>query len=125
SPGYLEALGARIVEGRDFTWDDTESTSPVAIVNRAFMRQHFPDREAIGFAIPGSSHEQLYTIVGVIDDIRLDGPTVATRPAFYAPMTQRSQATFFHRVNLVVRTTDDPLALAGTLGEVVRATDAR
>lgn len=125
SPGYLEALGARIVEGRDFTWDDTESTSPVAIVNRAFMRQHFPDHEAIGFAIPGSSHERLYTIVGVIDDIRLDGPTVATRPAFYAPMTQRSQATFFHRVNLVVRTTDDPLALAGTLREVVRATDAR
>src|SRR5690606_27878466 len=34
-------------------------------------------------------------------------------------------ATFFHRVNLVVRTTGDPLALAGVVRDLVRTTDDR
>ena len=121
SPGYLEALGARIVEGRGFTWDDTASGRPVAVVNRAFMRRYFPDRDAIDFNVPGSSQ----TVVGVVDDVRLEGPTAEAAPAFYASMMQREQATFFHRVNLVVRTTGDPLALAGVVRDVVRATDDR
>ena len=120
SPGYLEALGATIVEGRGLTWDDREGRPGAALVNRAFVSRYLAGREPLGLM-----SSALGTIVGVVDDVRLSGPTAVAGPAVYVSVLQRAQATFFDRVNLVVRTTGDPLAIAGGVRDVVRATDDR
>lgn len=121
SPGYLESIGSRIVEGRNMTWDDRGSTLPVAVVNESFMRRYYPDRDAIGLLIPGAG----YTVVGVAADVRLEGPTQPAQPALYVSLLQRTQATFFNRVNVVVRSSGDPMALSGALREAVHDTDTR
>jgi hypothetical protein len=47
TPGYFEAMGMKLVAGRSFTVDDRSTSERVAIVNRAFVRQYFPDRDPL------------------------------------------------------------------------------
>jgi predicted permease len=39
SPGYFEAMGTRIVAGRDVTWSDVESGGRVALISEAYARE--------------------------------------------------------------------------------------
>jgi predicted permease len=77
--GYFDTLGAKILEGRDFTSDDNDGKLPVAIVNAAFARKHFARDSAIGrrFRTVGNNG-QLFgpwrTIIGVVPGIRMLGP---------------------------------------------------
>ena len=48
SDGYFEAMGARIVGGRDFTAFDGPQAPGVAIVNETFARRYLADRQPVG-----------------------------------------------------------------------------
>ena len=39
SPGYFEAMGTRIVAGRDITWSDIEAGGRVALISEDFARE--------------------------------------------------------------------------------------
>ena len=41
SPGYLDALGVNVLEGRDFGRMDRGDNIPSVIVNQSFARKHF------------------------------------------------------------------------------------
>src|SRR4029077_14398327 len=43
SPGFFQAMGIRMIAGRDFTDADRPGGSPVAIVNAAFVRRFLRD----------------------------------------------------------------------------------
>jgi len=51
SPGYFAALHIPIVEGRDFTEQDDESSLRVVIVTQAFRRRFFAGRNPIGHKV--------------------------------------------------------------------------
>src|SRR5262249_6599695 len=71
SDGYFEALGLRIVEGRDFRPDDSDARQPVALVNASFARQHFGHASPIGrqVRVYNKAQPQAWrTIVGVVSD---------------------------------------------------------
>ena len=74
SPGYLEALGTRLLTGRRFTDADNRIGGPrVAVINEWTMRRFFPKGDAIGQPI--TVQGQPWQIVGVIADVvdrRLD-----------------------------------------------------
>jgi putative ABC transport system permease protein len=79
SEGYHESLGVRILEGRDFKADDSDQKLPVAIVNAAFAKKHFPKESAVGrrfrtVANNGVLFGPWRTIVGVAPDLRMAGP---------------------------------------------------
>ncbi len=79
SEGYHESLGVRILEGRDFKADDSDQKQPVAIVNAAFAKKHFPGEGAVGrrfrtVANNGVLFGPWRTIVGVAPDLRMAGP---------------------------------------------------
>jgi predicted permease len=77
--GYFAALGARILEGRDFALDDTDAKLPVAVVNAPFAKKHFGNTSALGrrFRTVGNNG-QLFgpwrTIVGVVSNLRMQAP---------------------------------------------------
>jgi predicted permease len=79
SDTYFTTLGAKIIDGRNFTEDDTDAKLPVAIVNAAFARKHFGTESAVGrrFRTVGNNG-QLFgpwrTIVGVVSNLRMLGP---------------------------------------------------
>ncbi|MSU46130.1 MAG: FtsX-like permease family protein [Lacunisphaera sp.] len=79
SEGYHQSLGVRILEGRDFQSDDSDQKQPIAIVNAAFAKKHFPGESALGrrfrtVANNGVLFGPWRTIVGVAPDLRMAGP---------------------------------------------------
>ncbi len=83
SPGYFEALGVPVVEGRDFTLQDTDQikhgpddddmTPRVVVVNEKFAHKFFGDANPLGRRVgfgsdPGTPVDM--EIVGVIKDIK-------------------------------------------------------
>jgi putative ABC transport system permease protein len=112
--GYLEALGARLLEGRFFTDRDVPESPAVAIVNEAAVRQHWPGG-ALGQTIIQNRRNVL--IVGVLSDVRRTGLEVEPEPTLYLPSGQTTQ---FSNNNMLVRTTADPRRLLPAIRAIVR-----
>ena len=79
SPGFFDVMGQRVMEGRDFAGDDLDSKLPVAVVNAAFVKKHFPNETAVGrrFRTGDGSAPKFgpwRTIVGVVSTVRMRGP---------------------------------------------------
>jgi predicted permease len=77
--GYFSVTGQRLLEGRVFTGDDLDDRQPVAIVNAAFARKHYPGESALGrrfrtVAANGRQPGPWRTIVGVVSTVRMLGP---------------------------------------------------
>jgi putative ABC transport system permease protein len=77
SDNYFATLGLRVLEGRDFTIDDSDAKQPVALVNASFARKYYGRDSAIGHRIrifnPGNP-QPWRTIVGVVPDTLMQGP---------------------------------------------------
>ncbi|HET7535068.1 MAG TPA: FtsX-like permease family protein, partial [Candidatus Didemnitutus sp.] len=48
SPGYFNAMGIRLLQGRDFADADVDGTQPVAVISSEFAAQYWPGESAIG-----------------------------------------------------------------------------
>ncbi len=96
SPGYLEALGMRIVRGRAFTPEDYRSNTPSILVSEAFHRGQ------IGGADPLQTRLRLGSrtvdIVGVVEDARQSGPTRAPWETVYLLQTSRRDVSAYNVV---------------------------
>lgn len=130
SPGYFEALGLRLVEGRFIEDGDTRDAAQIIVVNEAFVRRYIPNGNALGrrvtFAFTDSTPPQ--TIVGVVGDARHNGITGEIKPTFYRPHAQWARSTGFPQrgMALVVRSAGPaPLSLAPAVRDVVRRLDPR
>jgi predicted permease len=124
TPGYLRALQVPLVAGR--TCEDTRADVSItrereAVVNRAFVGRFAGER---GVIARGFSFEQQggarFRIVGVIGDVREDGP--ATPPSPYVYVCQAAGA--WPDPEYVVRTDADPRALPAGIRQIVREVDA-
>jgi putative ABC transport system permease protein len=92
SAGYFETLGVRLLEGRDFTDQDSDQNNPVAIVNARFAAKHFGRESAVGRRFRttqqnGANPGPWRTIVGVVSDVRMQAPFNNQRDGagFYVP----------------------------------------
>ena len=129
TPGYFETMGLAVREGRTFTAGDDMHGPLAMIVNRAFEQQYFAGRRALGghVQINGSDSTKVYTIVGVVDDVRHNALVGTVKPQFYATLAQFALAPGSTRrsMSLVVRTDGDPKTLISPVRAVVRAVDPR
>ena len=105
TPGYFDAMGIPVLAGRDFSSADRRTGMPVVIVNRTFASIEWPGLDPIGRRIRASDDGPWMTIVGVVGDVRHRGPSLAPRPEFYQPHTQRA----FSFMAFVVRTRHNPV----------------
>ena len=123
SPRSLAALGMRVVAGRGFTDGDTETSQPVAVVNRAFARKYLEDA-AIDVKIPmGVGYQDIdsqASIVGVVEDIRYLSARDSSQPELYYSFRQLKARLPVPSVTLLLRTDGDPAALAPALRGAVR-----
>jgi putative ABC transport system permease protein len=124
TPGFFEAMGSRIVAGRDFNSSDRQGSAVVAVVNRTFVRRYVGDRDPIGMQFaagyPQINPQNQATIVGVVDDIRQRAIDTEAEPAFYTAHAQLP----FRRLSVVIATNvSDPMTLQAAVREEVRKTD--
>jgi predicted permease len=90
SPGYLDAAGTRLLEGRDLSWHDTAETPSVAIVNQTFARQMWGDTPAIGRRFLLQS--DLTEVVGVAEDGKYHNLQEPPQPVVYLALSQNEQS---------------------------------
>ena len=117
---YFATIGASLQRGRQFQESDDPTRPQVAIVNKAFVKQHFPGEDPLGKQLSYVSlNRPPVAIVGVVEDIR-EGPLDAPiPPVMYTPFKQEPDNFF----TLVVRTTESEGALVPALAALVRQID--
>jgi putative ABC transport system permease protein len=127
SPGYLEAMGMRLVAGRTFRDTDVRSSQPVLIVNESFVRRYVGQNSALGQRFPGALErgDREWEIVGVVGDVRRESLSADPEPEIYASMLQLEDALGMMgpQATLAIRTVGDPVALGPPLRSFVRELD--
>jgi putative ABC transport system permease protein len=116
----VRALWSLVVTDRSLAEKERLATPEPVVVNEAFVRRFFSGDDPIGkrFCIDPTNKTYWYTIVGVVGDMHRSGLERTTIPEYYGPYIPSPNG----RVDLVVRTSGDPLALAATIrSEVTRA----
>jgi macrolide transport system ATP-binding/permease protein len=91
SNGFLASLNVPLIKGRGFTGQDTPTSTPVAVVNQAFVKRFFPGQDPIGkhFGIDDARYSGAFEIVGVFADFRMSSPREEPRPLFLRPLQQQ------------------------------------
>lgn len=85
SPGFIGAMGVRLIAGRDFTEADDSSSALKVIVNQAVVRRLMPNENPLGRRLRQGSAERYrdYEIIGVMGDVKQAGLDVPANPEAY------------------------------------------
>jgi predicted permease len=83
-PGYFEAIGFTLKQGRFPGEADAGAAAPVALLNETAAREMFPDGSAVGqFLHMGPKGRRTFEIVGVVGDVRHSGPLQGSESEVY------------------------------------------
>jgi putative ABC transport system permease protein len=118
TPGYLDAVGTRLLAGRDFGPQDGPGDPGVVLVNEAFVREHLNGRDPFTVRLrqfDHHEHESLWEIVGVVENVIRTRAEDGMRPAVYMPYTQVE----WPLVQVVVRSQLEPEVLFPELRRAV------
>jgi predicted permease len=121
TPAYFRAVGAPLLNGREFSTDDIVTSERVVIVNQSFANQMWPKEDPIGKRVrllgPGMA-EAWRRVVGVAPNI-LQNDFDQGEGFIYAPFTQAAQRSAY----VVARSTSSPSTLIQPLRQAVRSLD--
>jgi predicted permease len=106
-PGYVEAIGARLIAGRDITERDDAHAPPVALVNTTMAAHYFPRGDALGRRF--TSDSTTYEIVGIVADTKDHEVRQAPVRRVYLPAAQTPPMPLQYSVEL--RASGDPIQL--------------
>ncbi|MBS1812746.1 MAG: ABC transporter permease [Acidobacteria bacterium] len=100
TPGYFGAMGTRLLQGRDFTVQDSENAPRVVIINESFARRFWPGQDPIGRQFRLSRADaQPVQIIGVAQDGKYANLNEDAKPFVFRPLWQ----SFMGSSTLVVR----------------------
>jgi putative ABC transport system permease protein len=120
---YLQTMEIPLLSGRALTDLDNQSTPPVVLVNEAFALRFFPKESAIGQHIILDTENGVSSpgleVVGVVGNVKEWFGQPGYHPQLYVPYAQAPTAD----MTLVVRTKDDPVALASAVRAAVWSVD--
>jgi putative ABC transport system permease protein len=127
TPGFLKAMGTGLVAGREFSAQDAEGASPVAIISETLAHRYWPHSSPLGSHLtvlarvysgqsPGVA--QPLAIVGVVKDVR-NQDLWSPEAAVYVPFQQHPVPGVF----LAVRTAVPPMGVVPAVREAVLALD--
>lgn len=131
SPDYFKTMAIPLKRGRVFTPADDENAPGVVIIDERLAEHFWKGNDPVGRRMwtVGSPEElakgpgpksHFYTVVGVVDDVRVTGLT-EKEPAgmYYLPIAQDMPGA----MTLVTRTGGDPLQLTGAIRRALASID--
>jgi len=114
TPGYLEAMGIRLIEGRDISWQETFDREPVVVINATAARYHWPGQSPIGREARGFANKP-GRVIGVVADVRVSSLESSPGSEIYLPATIDPEGA-----QLVVRSKLPPDVLTASIMPVLR-----
>jgi predicted permease len=122
SPEFFNSFQIPLMTGRTFSVRDDVNAPLVTIVSESLARHRFPQGDAVGqkiFCGYDTVSEKGMTVVGVVRDAHLDGPTTPPAPEIFMPYSQHPRTNQF----VFVRPAGNPLLFAATLRDTIRKLD--
>ena len=124
SPGYVETIGLRLIDGRAFGPTDLGANATNVMVTQAMAERFWPGQSAIGRRIKAgdlTSENPWWTIVGVLRDANLRGiPVNPTKdPDIFLPFNERSRG-----FAVLLKTSADPSSLIKPAADLMQRRDA-
>jgi predicted permease len=116
TPGYFKAMGMRLLQGRDFKWDDKADSQPVIIINEAAARREWPGENPVGRVAQGIGYNDTH-VVGVIADVHETSIEGSANPEVFVPITQGNP----EGAELIVRSKIQSETLASSVMATLRA----
>ncbi len=124
SEGYFHTLQIPLLRGRLFQDSDTIDAPHVAVISEALAREKWPNSDPIGQPIEFGNMDgdtRLITIVGIVGDVHMDGPSLPPTQLVYTNYRQRPQGA--ETYNLLIRTEQPPAAMISTARTLLRGLD--
>ncbi|MDQ3907589.1 MAG: ABC transporter permease [Acidobacteriota bacterium] len=122
SPGYIGAMGVRLLRGRFIAEQDDRQDAPrVAVVNERMVARFFKDEDPLGKRLNfgAESAGKTWEIVGVVADTKRDGLDEEIEPAVYVPYAHAAPRS----MTVVVCTTNEPTQIVAAVQNELRAID--
>ena len=122
SAGYFRVLDIALTRGRWFESEDHAHAPAVAVVSRLFEQRFLRGQSALARALRRGPSMPPITIVGVVEDVRRDGPLSELQPQVYLHAAQTT--TYPVRLaDLAIRTTHSPERTLGIVRAAVSVID--
>lgn len=121
-PGYFDAMGIRLVAGRDVARTDAPGATPVIVLSEATASAVFGDSDPIGRTVAldiGADEPELRQVVGVVSDIVTASLEWGVSGAMYYPFHQRPSRS----MRIAVRTSAADADIGSMVREELRALD--
>ena len=120
-PGFFEAIGIRVLRGRNFTDADRDNTESVAIISNAMARRYWPEGDALGRMIRAAEpDDDDMIVVGVAADAKIRSIGESPRDMIYRPVAQHPRV---RGLTVVARTSVNPEQTALALMAAGRSID--
>ncbi len=130
TPGWFDAIGVRILRGRDFTASECENkNSPrVLIIDEVMAKKLFPNRDALGQHVrytlpPGDGSPNDFTVVGIVSAHRHEVLDSDMPKRIFAPLAQAYSGGVILQVRLARDNRAAVTAMIPTVRETLRAID--
>jgi len=118
SPGYFESMQMPILQGRSFNERDQPGAPKVVIINRTMATALWPGQSAVGKRIKVIDSDW-HQVVGVAGDVHAAGVSQPAGFQFYVSSLQHP----VRDMNLLMRTTTEPLSIANLAKQAVYGID--
>lgn len=128
SESYFPTLRIQFVDGRAFTESEVNGKRKLAVVNQLFARRYMGNDNPIGQRVhivgletfPDPVPEAWFEVVGVVADVKNSGLQDPIRPEIWVPYTVTGSGAR----GVLVRTSQEPLAMLKTVQQEIWATDS-
>jgi predicted permease len=130
TPGYFDAIGVRILRGRDFTQAEAENkqVARVAIIDEAMAKKLFPNTDAVGQHIrytqaPRDGSPNDFEVVGVVGTHRHDVQNDTVLRRMFVPLAQAQSGNVYLHVRIASKDRRVVAALIPSVRQMLRSVD--
>lgn len=131
TPGYFDAIGMTLLDGRAFDEQDDKPAAPlVVMVNETFARRFWGNGSPVGKRIRQPGGKDWYRVIGLLRDEKHYGIDQEMKPGVFHPYAStmlrvdNNDARALRVMSIILRGSIDPAALVGPAREIVRQLDA-
>ena len=123
SEHYFETMGVALQQGRFPTARDR--THKVALISESVARKVWPGENPIGKLIRNDPRPEWVTVIGVVADVRTESLEKQPPMIVYIPYWDGAywQGSVWGNATYVMRTSQDPAAMANALRSTIRELD--
>ena len=123
-PRYFSTLGVPMRLGREILENDRGNATNVCVINEAFARRFFDQRNPIGMRITlvNDDRRTSYQVVGVANNARTHSLRGDVEPRYFVPAKQPSSSA--NSPTLLIRTTTETGPVLAAVRKAIQGVDA-